>query len=215
MKEKLFGSSGVRGVANLDLTPEFVLRFGLTLANFTAGGKIAVGFDTRSSSQMVVHSLIAGLLAGGAEVKNHGLIPTPVLAYLTADAKCKAGAMVTASHNPADYNGVKLFDKDGMAFNHNLENEIERRYNSTDLKRASWSALRTVETVDSTNRYIEMIRNMVFIEKPWKVVVDPGCGAAYSLGPRLFREQGCKVLTVNAQPDGFFPGEILSPAPIH
>jgi phosphoglucosamine mutase len=212
LKEKLFGSSGVRGVANLDLTPEFVLRFGLTLANFTAGGKIAVGFDTRLSSQMVVHSLIAGLLAGGAEVKNHGLIPTPVLAYLTLDARCKAGAMVTASHNPADYNGVKLFDKDGMAFNHDLENEIERRYNSTDLKRASWSALHTVETVDSTNRYIEMIRNMVLIEKPWKVVVDPGCGAAYSLGPRLFREQGCKVLTVNAHPDGFFPGRDPEPS---
>ena len=209
---KLFGSSGVRGVANLDLTPEFVLRFGLTLANFTAGGKIAVGFDTRISSQMFVHSLIAGLLAGGAQVKNHGLIPTPVLAYLTLDARCKAGAMVTASHNSADYNGVKLFDQDGMAFNHDLENEIERRHNSTDLKRASWSALHTVETVDSTNRYIEMIRNMVLIEKPWKVVVDPGCGAAYSLGPRLFREQGCKVLTVNAHPDGFFPGRDPEPS---
>ncbi len=203
---RLFGTSGIRGIPNIDLTPEFIVRLGLALANFARGGKVAVGYDTRTSSHMIAYSLIAGLLAGGSEVKNLGLIPTPVLAYLTSDIGAQVGAMVTASHNPPEYNGVKLFDRDGMAFNHALQTEIERLVNSTDLRRVSWNTLHGVETVDCVDRYIEMIRSLVVIEKEWKVVVDPGCGAAHSLGPRLLREQGCKVLAINAQPDGFFPG---------
>ncbi|MEM3017620.1 MAG: phosphoglucosamine mutase, partial [Candidatus Bathyarchaeia archaeon] len=85
MRHNLFGTSGIRGVVNNDLTPELVLRIGLAVATFTNSGRVAVGFDTRQSSGMVTHSLIAGLLAGGAEVENHGLIPTPVLAYLASD----------------------------------------------------------------------------------------------------------------------------------
>jgi phosphomannomutase len=77
LRETLFGTSGVRGVANVDLTPEFVLKLGLTIANLTSSGRVAVGFDTRTSSQMMVSSLIGGLLAGGAAVRNYGLVPTP------------------------------------------------------------------------------------------------------------------------------------------
>jgi len=173
---------------------------------------VAVGFDTRLSSDMITHSLTAGLLAGGTKVRNHGLIPTPVLAYLTSDTRADAGAMVTASHNPPEYNGIKLFSKDGMAFNRDLQNRIEELVNSADLQRASWNSLQRVEPVDYTHRYLEMVRSIVVIERQWKVVVDPGCGAAYSIGPRLFREQGCKVLSINAQPDGFFPGRAPEPA---
>ena len=211
MKQTLFGTSGIRGVANSGLTSELVLKVGLAIASFTKAGSVAVGFDTRLSSDMIVHSLMAGLLAGGAEVRNHGLIPTPVLAYLTSDTRSDAGAMVTASHNPPEYNGIKLFGKDGMAFNHDLQDRIEELVNLAEPQRASWNSLRRVEPVDYTHRYVEMVRSLVVIERQWKVVIDPGCGAAYALGPRLFREQGCKVLSINAQPDGFFPGR--SPEP--
>jgi len=211
LRERLFGTSGVRGVANVDLTPEFVLKLGLAIANFTASGRVAVGFDTRTSSQMMASSLIGGLLAGGAAVRNYGLIPTPVLAYLTSDTKCHAGTMVTASHNPPKYNGVKLFDGDGMAFNHSLERRIEETMSSGVLKRSDWSHLRVMDSVDCVDRYVEMIKNLVVFERAPKVVVDPGCGAAHSIGPRLFRDQGCEVLAINAQPDGFFPGR--SPEP--
>jgi len=211
VKERLFGTSGVRGVVNIDLTPELILRLGLALADHVNSGKVAVGFDTRLSSHSIAHSLIAGLLAGGARVQNHGLIPTPVLAYLTSVVKAKAGAMVTASHNLPEYNGVKLFDEDGMSFNHDLEQEIERLAKSPRPQYTSWNQLRPMETVNLVDQYIEMVRGSVTIQGKWRLVVDPGCGAAYSLGPRLFREQGCKVLTINAQPDGFFPGRAPEP----
>jgi len=211
LNQTLFGTSGIRGIVNSELRPELVLKVGLAIASFTKAGSVAVGFDTRLSNDMMGHSLMAGLLAGGAGVRSHGLIPTPVLAYLTSDTRSDAGAMVTASHNPPEYNGLKLFGKDGMAFNHDLQNRIEELVNSAEPKRASWNSLQRVERVDCTHRYVEMIRSLVVIEKQWKVVVDPGCGAAYAIGPRLFREQGCKVLSINAQPDGFFPGR--SPEP--
>lgn len=211
MRHNLFGTSGIRGVSNSELKPELVLRIGLAVAAFTKAGRIAVGFDTRQSSDMVTHSLIAGLLAGGAEVKNHGLVPTPVLAYLASDTDSDAGVMVTASHNPPEYNGVKIFDKDGMALDHDSQREVEELFESTNLKYADWKELRRADSVDYTHRYIEMVKNLVVIEKRLRVVVDPGCGAAYSIGPRLYREQGCEVLSINAQPDGFFPGRPPEP----
>ncbi|MEM4251051.1 MAG: phosphoglucosamine mutase [Candidatus Bathyarchaeia archaeon] len=211
MRHNLFGTSGIRGVVNNDLTPELVLRIGLAVATFTNSGRVAVGFDTRQSSGMVTHSLIAGLLAGGAEVENHGMIPTPVLAYLASDTDSDAGVMVTASHNPPEYNGVKIFDKDGMALDDDSQKKVEEIFESTNLKYADWRDLRRAERVDYTHRYIEMVKSLVVIEKRLRVVVDPGCGAAYSIGPRLFREVGCEVLSVNAQPDGFFPGRPPEP----
>ncbi|MBS7623928.1 phosphoglucosamine mutase, partial [Candidatus Bathyarchaeota archaeon] len=190
MRHKLFGTSGIRGVANSELTPELIMRIGLAVAAFTKAGRVAIGYDTRQSSDMVTYSLIAGLLAGGAEVENHGLVPTPVLAYLASDTDSDAGVMVTASHNPPEYNGVKLFDKDGTAYDHDSQRKVEELFESTNLKYADWRGLRRAERVDYTHRYIEMVKSLVVIEKRLRVVVDPGCGAAYSIGPRLFREQG-------------------------
>ncbi|MCW4042410.1 MAG: phosphoglucosamine mutase, partial [Candidatus Bathyarchaeota archaeon] len=106
MNSKLFGTSGMRGILNVDFTPELVMKLGLALANLTHGDRIAIGFDTRLTSSLMSCLLSAGMLAGGAEVRNFGLIPTPVLAYLTSNTNCKAGAMITASHNPPEYNGV-------------------------------------------------------------------------------------------------------------
>ena len=109
MRTKLFGTSGIRGIPNVDFTPEQVMKLGLALTNLTNGDKIAIGFDTRLTNLWMSCLLSAGILAGGAEVNNFGLIPTPVLAFLTSKTNCKAGAMITASHNPPEYNGVKIF----------------------------------------------------------------------------------------------------------
>jgi phosphoglucosamine mutase len=211
MSAKLFGTSGMRGIPNIDFTTEQVIKLGLALANLTHGGKIAIGFDTRLTNSWMSCLLSAGMLAGGAEVNNFGLIPTPVLAFLTSKTNCKAGAMITASHNPPEYNGVKIFDGDGMAFNHKLEENIEDLIELNNLDHVDLKEIRNVTSINFTDRYAEMVKESLTLKRKWNVVIDPGCGAAYSLGPNLFRELGCKVLTINAQPDGFFPGRKPEP----
>ena len=210
MRTKLFGTSGIRGIPNVDFTPEQVMKLGLALTNLTNGDKIAIGFDTRLTNLWMSCLLSAGILAGGAEVNNFGLIPTPVLAFLTSKTNCKAGAMITASHNPPEYNGVKIFNGDGMAFNHALEEKIEDLM-ELNLDRVDSKEIKNVNWINCADRYAEMVKESLTLKHEWNVVIDPGCGAAYSLGPNLFRELGCKVFTINAQPDGFFPGRKPEP----
>jgi phosphoglucosamine mutase len=201
----------MRGILNVDFTPEFVMNLGLALANLTHGDRIALGFDTRLTSSLMSCLLSTGMLSGGAEVKNFGLIPTPVLAFLTSNTNCRAGAMITASHNPSEYNGVKLFDGNGMAFSHALEKKVEDLMTFNNLHRVESKSIQNLNSISCVDRYIEMVKESLILKQKWRVVVDPGCGAAYSLGPRLFRELGCKILTINAQPDGFFPGRPPEP----
>jgi len=208
---KLFGTSGVRGVVNVDLTPTLALNVGLALATYINSGKVAIGHDTRVSSPMLEHSLISGLLAGGSTVIRLGLTPTPLLAFLTREIRADAGVMITASHNPPEYNGIKLFNKDGMAYDEKQQNQIEEIVESGRFKRSSWQKIRTTTTVDESRRYLEAIQKTVKLEKEWRVLLDPGCGATCQVAPVLFRMLGCKVTAINSQPDGFFPGR--SPEP--
>ncbi|MFC1507222.1 phosphoglucosamine mutase [Thermoproteota archaeon] len=211
MNSKLFGTSGMRGIPNVDFTPELIMKLGLALANLTHGNRIAIGFDTRLTSSFMSCLLSAGMLAGGAEVRNFGLIPTPVLAFLTSNTNCRAGTMITASHNPPEYNGVKIFDGDGMAFSHTLEEKVEDLMGFNNLHRVDSTSIGNVKWINCVDRYVEMVKESLTLKREWSIVVDPGCGAAYSLGPSLFRELGCRVLTINAQPDGFFPGRPPEP----
>jgi phosphoglucosamine mutase len=119
--------------------------------------------------------------------------------------------MITASHNPPEYNGVKIFDGDGMAFNHELEEKVEDLLELNNLNHVDSTSIRNVKRINCVDKYVEMVKESITFKRKWNVIVDPGCGAAYSLGPSLFRELGCKVLTINAQPDGFFPGRLPEP----
>jgi len=111
---KLFGTFGVRGIANQELVPKLAFDLGIALATHLDGkGKIAVGHDNRTSSEMLEHALIAGLTAGGCEVLKLGLTPTPVLSFATRNFSCDAGVIITASHNPPEYNGIKFWDGEG------------------------------------------------------------------------------------------------------
>jgi len=126
LKSKLFGSSGVRGLVNVDLTPVLVAKIGLAISTFSRAEKILVGRDTRVSGLMVENALVSGLLAGGVRVDCLGVVPTPVLAYLTGESGADAGVMITASHNPPQYNGIKIFSGEGVAYTEESQNEIER-----------------------------------------------------------------------------------------
>jgi phosphoglucosamine mutase len=211
MKQKLFGTSGVRGIVNVDLTPEITLQIASAVAKYTDSGRIIVGHDTRTSASMLEHSLVAGLLAGGCSVYTLGLVPTPVLAYLTREIKADAGIMITASHNPPEYNGIKLFSIDSMAFDEEKQNQIGKIVENKNFKRADWQNIKQEVKIDETYRYIDAIQKTVTLKRQWKIVLDTANGATSNIAPTLFRKLGCKVTAINSQPDGFFPGR--SPEP--
>ncbi|MCW3998453.1 MAG: phosphoglucosamine mutase [Candidatus Bathyarchaeota archaeon] len=214
MKEalkKLFGSSGVRGIVNNFLTPELVCKLGLAAASQIQAKKAIVGRDTRASGLMLKDALISGLIACGVEVKFLSIVPTPVLAYLTKKLNADLGFMLTASHNPAQYNGIKIFDKTGLAYSDEKQKNIENRIKEKKYILANWQNVGNIEKIDATFDYLEMVKKIVSLKKNWKLVIDPGCGATFSIGPKLLQNCGCNVTTLNAQPDGTFPARKSEP----
>jgi phosphoglucosamine mutase len=203
----LFGSSGIRGVIGEGMTPELAMKAGRALG--LVRNDVVVGHDPRTSAGMIEHALAAGLLASGASVTRAGMVSTPTLAY--AARKHAAGVMVTASHNPPEYNGLKFWNPDGMAFSLQQQDELERLING-ELKGAGWDSVgREAAVQDAVRDHMAVILGNVG-RCGLKVVVDCGCGAATSITPYVLREMGCKVITLNGQPDGFFPAR--DPEPI-
>jgi phosphoglucosamine mutase len=207
----LFGSSGVRGLANVELTAVLAEQIGSALATFAKAKEVLVARDTRVSGAMLQDALVSGLESGGTNVKCLGVIPTPVLALLTKKMEADAGVMITASHNPPEYNGIKIFDRDGLAFDEESQNTIERIIAQQSFSLADWENVGHDQFAEKTSLYVEAIEKSVKLCKKWFVVVDAGCGATYSLAPRVLQRLGCKVTALNAQPDGLFPAR--SPEP--
>lgn len=211
MAHGLFGSSGIRGVVNEDLTPLLAVKVGLALGTHVHEGKVLVARDTRTSGLMLEEAIVSGLTASGAHVQLLGVQPTPVLAFLTMKLKADAGVMITASHNPPQYNGIKLFNREGLAFNEKMEESLEETVEAESFKFADWRSLGEAAFKDESPRYVEMLLQQVRLESRWHVVLDPGCGAAGQLAPKIFRKMECKVTAVNAQMDGFYPGRMPEP----
>lgn len=202
---KLFGTSGIRDIVNLKITPQLVVQVGQALATYTKAKQILTGMDTRTTSPMLQYGLVAGITACGANVLQQGLVPTPVLAYLTGKTRADAGVMITASHNTPEYNGMKLYNPDTTAFNHVQQDKIESLISKRQFKLAKWQDVGKTIDIDETRQYIEMIEE-IRLKKSWKLIIDPGNGATGLLAPRIFRETGCNVVAINSQPDGYFPG---------
>ena len=211
MQHKLFGTSGIRLIANKQLTPELAVKIGLAIATTTNKGTTTIAHDTRTTSPMLEHSLTAGLQAAGSTVIQLGLLPTPVLAYLTRELKATTGIMITASHNPPQYNGIKLYNQNTTPYNEKQQNQIENTIQKSTFKRASWKDIGSSKPIDETNRYLNMIQNSIKLQKQWKIIMDPGNGATSQIAPPLLRTLGCKVTALNTQPDGFFPGRNPEP----
>jgi len=209
--KKLFGSSGIRGLVNVKLTPLLAVKVGLAVATFSKANRAIVGRDTRVSGLMLENALISGLLASGVNVERLGVVPTPVLAYLTRKLNADVGLMITASHNPPQYNGIKIFDGNGTAYNEEKQKDVEIILKEGSFKLADWWELGDVYASDMDYLYIEDVLKHVRLSKNWHIILDVGCGAAYKVAPKLLKMLGCKVTTLNGQPDGFFPGR--SPEP--
>ncbi|MEM2908488.1 MAG: phosphoglucosamine mutase [Candidatus Hadarchaeales archaeon] len=211
--KELFGTRGIRGPVATKVTPELMLRLGMALASHVGGGKVVVARDARTSSEMLCHAFIAGALAGGCNVVDIGLAPSPCLAFTTRELSASAGAIITASHNPPPDNGIAFYRGDGMEFTDEDELALEELVLKKAPKRATWDSLGSVERYNAIPPYIEAIKKAVKVRRGFKVVVDCANGVASLVTPILLRELGCKVVTMNSHLDGHFPGRPAEPQP--
>ena len=201
---QLFGTSGIRRVADKNLI-QLALEVGLAVGKVY--GSVVVGSDTRTSSEAVKHALVSGLLAAGSRGGDAGVIPTPTLAL--AAREFDAGAMITASHNPPEYNGIKLLNPDGSAFGSDQQKQIEEMILDGSLSVALWDKIKSSSIYSrAVDRHIEHILRDFPGGLELKVVLDCGCGAASAVTPYLLRKLGCEVVTLNCYPSGFFPHAI-------
>lgn len=212
---KLFGTFGVRGVANQELTPKLAFDLSLALATHLKGkGRVAIGYDNRTSSEMFEQAIVAGLVAGRCNVLRLGLTPTPVLSFAIRHFSCDAGIIITASHNPPEYNGIKFWDAKGAGFERVREREIEQIIAKKAWKRAPWQGIGSAREAGALEPYVEAILASVSkFKRKLKVVVDCANAAGSVVTPRLLRELGCEVISMNCQLDGTFPGRPLEPIP--
>ncbi len=207
---KYFGTDGVRGVANLELTPELAFKIGrcgaYVLTKQAEKPRIFVGRDTRISGEMLEFALIAGMISIGADVVRLGVIPTPGVAYLTRTMKADAGVMISASHNPVEDNGIKFFGSDGFKLLDSTELEIEALMDAEvdELPRPVGSNLGHVtEDTDASQLYANYLKTTVDNRfEGLKIVLDCANGAASLIAPQLFREMGARVITLFAEPNG-------------
>ena len=211
--EKLFGTSGIRGLIGSEVTCELALNVGKSLAYYLGNqGTVVIGYDTRTTNQMLDQAICAGLLESGVDVIKIGMVPTPLVGYATEKLDADAGIMLTASHNPSQYNGIKLWNKNGMAYTQAQERKIEEIYANRDYISVSWENVGKLSVNEEIKgKYIDDLVDMVDIKKGLKVVVDCASGAGSEISPLVFRKAGCEVTTLNSQPDGFFPGRNPEP----
>ncbi len=211
--KKLFGTSGIRGLIGSEVTCELALNVGKSLAYYLGNqGTVVIGYDTRTTNQMLDQAICAGLLESGVDVVKIGMVPTPLVGYATEKLNADAGIMLTASHNPSQYNGIKLWNKNGMAYTQAQERKIEEIYANKDYISVSWENVGKLSVNEEIKgQYIDDLVDMVDIKKGLKVVVDCASGAGSEISPLVFRKAGCEVTTLNSQPDGFFPGRNPEP----
>lgn len=206
---RLFGTDGVRGVANKDLTPQLAFELGragaYVLTECSRRPKILIGRDSRVSGDMLQSALTAGLTSVGAEVIDAGIIPTPAVAYLTRLYKLDAGVVISASHNPVEYNGIKFFNKDGYKLPDEVEDKIEKIINeNSDLPTPTGLDVgNVVESKSAQRDYIEFLKSTINCDlKGLKIVLDCAYGASSTVAPILFHELGADVILYGSHPNG-------------
>lgn len=218
---KIFGTFGVRGIANEKITPEFALKMGLAFGTLLKREEptkelwVVVGRDTRVSGEMLKNALISGLLSTGINVIDVGIAPTPAIQFACKYFKVDGGAVITASHNPPEYNGIKLLEPNGLGLKKERESRVEELFFNEEFHKAKWHEIGQLVERDIIRPYIDAIKSKVDIKvikkrRPF-VVVDTSNGAGSLVLPYLLRELGCKVVSVNAQPDGHFPARNPEP----
>ena len=214
--DKLFGTNGVRGIFGKDFNLEFINDLVISIANHFGNGKILVGFDGRHSSRTIEKIVSAALNYSGLDCHLAGLVPTPCLEFATRNFGYDGGIMITASHNPSEYNGIKIVSSDGVEISRDDEKKIENIYFNQNWKKPSRFGITKNEN-RAIKSYIDAIKDHVNVPKicsrQLKVALDLGNGAQALTAIRLCQELECEIFTINEKIDGNFPGRGSEPTP--
>src|SRR5256712_10721025 len=218
---RLFGTNGIRGIVGPEMNADLALKVGRAIGTSFGGGTVVLGRDTRVSGPMLARAAASGLMSAGCDVIDLGVVPTPCEQYFLAKSgHLKGGVVVTASHNPREFNGIKALDARGMEMRREDEEAIESIFFDGTFHVAAWAEVGSIRSDDGANhQYLEAILAKVDLaairKSAFTVVVDPGNGAGCVVTPYLLRSLGCRVISLSGQPDGTFPGRMPEPIPDH
>lgn len=209
---RLFGTSGIRGVVGKGLTLDLCYEIGKALGtSLAAQSKICLATDARQSRELVKEAITSGLLSTGINIADLGMLPTPALALVTREMGFASGVMLTASHNPPEYNGIKLFNKSTIGYSETQELEIEKLYFARKFRQGKG----TLEQIHNVRqKYASLIKGKLpssRINRKLRLVIDPGNGAASGFASYIFAQMKLNVIPVNDEPDGHFPGRNSEP----
>lgn len=217
-QERLFGTNGVRFIPGVSHDLDFVVKLTEAVGTYFAEGDVLTGFDGRVSSPALSYAAISGLMSSGRDVGEAGLVPTPALQYAVKTFAFRGGVMITASHNPPQYNGLKVVGADGVEIPRLDEQRIEKIFFDKTEARADWKSVGVSRQEPSVVKtYISGVASKVnvkkIVERKFTVVMDLGNGAQCVAAPYLVESMGCKLITLNSVIDGNFPGRGPEPTP--
>jgi phosphomannomutase/phosphoglucomutase len=214
---KIFGTNGIRGIFGENFTLDFVSEITLSLAKFFKKGPILIGFDGRDSSIIISKIICSSLNVARLDCAIAGLVPTPCLQFATKRLGYNGGIMITASHNPPQYNGIKPTAKDGVEISRNDELKVEEIFFKKKWKINPKKFGKTQKEEKAIQTYLKGIKAQIDIKKiksrKFRIVLDLGNGTQAITAPRLCHELGCEVITINEKVDGSFPGRGSEPTP--
>ncbi|MFA5859137.1 MAG: phosphoglucosamine mutase [Elusimicrobiota bacterium] len=201
--------AGVRAVVGDTLTPQLITRFAQAFGTYKAGGKIVVGSDTRVSGDMVKYAVFSGLIAAGCEVVDLGICPVPTLQVMVRELNVDGGVMITASHNPVQWNALKFYNTDATLLNARQGEELLDIYHQGEFRKVTWHEYSKVMTDKrAIETHIKLVSEFVNTEairkRKFKIAIDPCNGAGAIATPKLLAHFGCEVVKINAEPTGIF-----------
>ncbi|MEM0283741.1 MAG: phosphoglucosamine mutase [Sulfolobales archaeon] len=217
--KRLFGTDGVRGVFNAEMDPFMAMRLAMAIGSYLKkGSRVLIGRDGRAGSETIYLAAAAGLIASGVKVYGTGITPTPALQINVRDRGYDAGVMVTASHNPPEYVGMKLVMSDGIEAPREVEEEIEKIFYEMSFRKIPWTEVQySMARDDYVNEYyvekvVELVDRDRIRSMNYKVVVDPANSSGLATTPEILRRLGVKVFTINADPSPI-PWRLYEPTP--
>ena len=218
--KRLFGTNGIRFILGEDLNVDDIVRIGMAVGTFFKGGKCLLGRDIRKTGEVVAQAITSGLMATGCNVYDIGLITTPALQFTVKVQGFDFGVMITASHNPPEYNGIKVIDHDGVEIERSKEERIEDIYFHEKFTLSNWRSVGRHYYCNNEGIIEEYIKAVikhidadVVKGKKFTVVIDPANSVGILTTPRLAKILNCRVLTINGNLDGDFPGREPEPRP--
>lgn len=216
--KRLFGTNGIRFILGEELNVDDIVRIGMAIGTFFKGGKCLLGRDVRKTGDIVARAIASGLMATGCDVWDVGLITTPALQFSVKNMGFDFGVMITASHNPPEYNGIKVMANDGVEIDREREKKVEEIYFKQKFSLVNWRNVGkyiTCSNEEYIDTYIRAVMRHIDVDeirrRKFTVVVDPINSVGSLTTPRLLRELNCKALTINGNLDGDFPGREPEP----